>query len=51
MKYNVFSSDEFELKFPELSRAELRTFRIPTQAGHFNFRVETELDFFYIKFC
>ena len=28
------SSDEFELKFPELSRAEL---------GHFNFRADTEL--------
>ena len=31
-------SDEFELRFPELSRAEL---------GHFNFRAETELSIFF----
>ena len=37
-------SDEFELKFPELSRAE----RLSSRAGHFNFRAETELDFFLI---
>ena len=30
-------SDEFELRFPELSRAEL---------GYFNFRAETELKLF-----
>ena len=30
----VVSSDEFELKFPELSRAKL---------GHLNFRAETKL--------
>ena len=36
-------SDEFELKFPELSRAELKS---RTELGHSNFRAETELDFF-----
>ena len=33
-KKKLSSSDEFELKFSELSRAEL---------GHFNFRADTEL--------
>ena len=37
----VFSSDEFELKFPELIRAKLERFR--AELGHFNFRAETEL--------
>ena len=40
-------SDEFELKFPKLSQAELKSFRAESrQAGHFNFRAEIELDFF-----
>ena len=37
---NLVTSDEFELEFPELSRAEL---------GHFNFRAETELWIFYVR--
>jgi hypothetical protein len=32
MKYNVFKSDEFELKFPELSWSNLKSFRIPSRA-------------------
>jgi hypothetical protein len=35
----------FELKFSELSRAELKSIRAElSQAGHFNFLAETELD-------
>ena len=36
-----YASDEFELKLPELSRAE----KVPSRAklGHFNFRAETKL--------
>ena len=42
-------SDEFELKFPELSRAELKHFQAESsRAGQFNFRAETKLDFFDI---
>ena len=38
------SSDEFELKFPELSRAELKRFRAElSQAGAFQFQAETKL--------
>jgi hypothetical protein len=40
-KFFAQFSDEFELKFPELSRAEL---------GHFNIGAEIELSFFYIEF-
>ena len=41
------TSDEFELKFPELSRAKLKSFWAElSRAGHFNFRAETELDLF-----
>ena len=47
--YYVTGSDEFELRFPELSRAELKSFRAElSQVGHFNFRAETKLDFFYV---
>ena len=35
----VLTSDEFELKFPELSRADL---------GHLNFRAETELTLWHL---
>ena len=34
----IIISDEFELKFPELSQAELKNFRAElSRAGHFNF--------------
>ena len=34
----VNSSSEFELKFPKLSRAELKRYRVESsQAGHFDF--------------
>ena len=36
-----YCSDEFELKFSELSQAKLKGFR--AELGHFNFRAETEL--------
>ena len=35
------STDEFELKFPELSHAKLKRSR--AKLGHSNFRAETEL--------
>ena len=36
------SSDDFKLEFPELSRAELKSFQAKlSQAGHFNFQAET----------
>jgi hypothetical protein len=43
----LLSSDEFELKFPALSRAG----KVASQAelGHLNFRAETELTFMYIN--
>ena len=48
------ANDEFELKFPKLSQAELkgcRVERFPIRAnfGHFNFRVETELSWQYMS--
>jgi hypothetical protein len=40
----VFVSDEFELKFPELNRAELKRLKAElAELGHFNFRAKTEL--------
>ena len=46
LKY-LCTTHEFELKFPKLSQAELKSFRAKSsQAGHFNFRAETELEFF-----
>ena len=40
-------SDEFELKFPDLSQSELNSFQAESsQAGHSNFSDETEPDFF-----
>ena len=45
-QYWIKCSDEFELKFPELSQAELKSFQAESrQAGHFNFQAETELNF------
>ena len=45
----LFGSDEFELKFPELSRSELKRFQAElSRAGHFNFQAEVVLDFFLI---
>ena len=46
LKY-LNTSDEFELKFPKLSQAELKSFLAESSpAGHLNFWAETELDFF-----
>ena len=44
VKFSVmlFTSDEFELKFPELSQAEKFPRRVEP-SKHFNFRAETEL--------
>ena len=39
----VNASDEFELKFPKLSQAELKKFPSRAELEHFNFRAETEL--------
>ena len=40
----VVISEEFELKFSELSQAELKGFRAESsQAGEFNFCAETKL--------
>ena len=43
--FDLPTSDEFELKFPELSRAELKRYWAESS---FNFWAETELDFFDI---
>ena len=51
VKTHEIISDEFELKFPELSRAELERLRSePSQAelGHLNFWPETELKLSWI---
>ena len=42
---NIYNfSDEFKLKFPELSQVELKRFwAVSSQAGAFQFRAETEL--------
>jgi hypothetical protein len=41
VRIHLFNSDEFELKFPGLSRAELE--RLRAEPGHLNFRAETKL--------
>ena len=38
-----YTSAEFELDFLELSRP----INVPSQAGHFNFRAESELSIFF----
>ena len=44
----LLTSDEFELKFPELIRAELG--RLRAELGHLNFRAEiSRADFIYIN--
>ena len=48
IKLFLSDSDKFELKFPELSQAKLKSYQAKLcQAEHFNFRAETELDFFF----
>ena len=40
-------SDDFELKFSELSQAELKRYQAESsRAGYFIFRAETKLDYF-----
>ena len=46
MRYELINSDEFELEFSELSRAELESCR--AELENFNFRAETELSTFLI---
>ena len=46
----VNGSDEFELKFPKLSQAELKGFLAESsRAEHFNIRAETELTNFRLQ--